>query len=129
MTYRRTKLTLLLCGVLSTAVLAAAVVRLNTRGNITRANYDKIRTGVTLAEVEAILGAPSDDLPPLSYQDIQADESALWTYPPPHELRYWKNETHMITVIVDSQGRVAGKSYSRNPDIGAVRRIIDSLGL
>ena len=68
-------------------------------------------------------------IPVLTYQDIHADESALWTYPPPHELRFWKDSTHMIIVILDSHGRVAGKSYSRDPDASIVRRIMDWLGL
>jgi hypothetical protein len=132
MTYKRTKSRLFLYGLLATVVLVALIatlVRLKPQSSISRANYDKIQPGMAITEVEAIVGAPSDDLPPLSYQDIHADESALRTYPPPHELRFWKDNTHMITVILDSQGRVAGKSYSRRPDISVVRRIIDWLGL
>jgi hypothetical protein len=84
---------------------------------------------MAITEVEGVLGASSDDLPPLSYQDIDADESELPTSPPPHELRFWKEDTHMITVTLDGQGKVAGKSYLRDPGTGIVRRVIDWLGL
>lgn len=133
MTHKGTKSQPILIGLLAIATvvaLAATIVwLLNVRGNATRAHYDKIRPGMAIAEVEAILGAPSDDLPPLSYQDIHAAESALQNHPPPHELRFWMNNTHMITVIIDRQGRVAGKSYSGDPDRSALRRLIDWLGL
>jgi hypothetical protein len=79
MTCRRTKLKLFVYGLIATVVLVAiiaAIVRLNPHGSISRANYNKIRPGMVMAEVEAFLGAPSDDLPPLSYEDIHADESA-----------------------------------------------------
>jgi hypothetical protein len=46
-------------------VLAMALFALTTAGcnrtkNLTRANYDKISTGMTLAEVEKVLGGPGE---------------------------------------------------------------------
>jgi hypothetical protein len=131
MTHFRRKSRLLLCGLLAAVIvvgITTVIVRLSLHGNITRNNYDKIRPGMAITEVETSLGAPCDDLPPLSYEEIDADEGALWTYPPPHELRFWKDNTHMISVFLDSQGRVAGKSYSRDPHTSVIRRVIDWMG-
>jgi hypothetical protein len=101
---------------------------LHTPEIVTKWNYDKIRPGMTLAEVVHILGVPSNDLPPLSYEDIYSDESQLWKYPPPHEIRFWDDGTFMITIVIDSNGYIAAKSFSRGRNLGLIRRILNYLG-
>ncbi|HEY1376862.1 MAG TPA: hypothetical protein VGF55_08705 [Gemmataceae bacterium] len=43
------------------ALLALAVAGCQKGKNLTRANYDKIASGLTLAEVEQLLGGPGED--------------------------------------------------------------------
>ena len=44
-----------------TFVIAAAVVGCNRNTKLTRANYDKIQPGMTVAQVEALLGPGEQD--------------------------------------------------------------------
>jgi len=97
---------------------------------VNRANYNRIQVGMTSHNVDSLLGLPMEDLPPLSYEDIRADEDvAMLVTTWPHSIRHWKTDTHMITVIFDAEGKVVGKSYSRDPEVGLFRRVIDWLGL
>jgi hypothetical protein len=58
---RRGKLRWVLAGVAVVALLAVAAVVLWPYPNrVTRQNFDRIRLGMSLAEVEAILGPPGD---------------------------------------------------------------------
>jgi len=102
--------------------------KLNAYGAITGTNYAKIRIGEKLSEVEKILGKSQEGLAPLNHQDLHADESGLMVSPP-WDLHFWMDGSYMITVMVDSRGRVATKSYSRSPDVGIFRRIVDWAGL
>jgi hypothetical protein len=46
--------------VLAVALLALAITGCNRAKQVTRTNYDKINTGMTLAEVQALLGGPGE---------------------------------------------------------------------
>src|SRR5437868_6250457 len=96
-------------------------------GSVSRANYNSIRTGMTLAEVEAVLGGPGDKLGPLGYEDIHVDEQrvVILESPQPLSIRTWESETHKITVLIDGNGRVIGKSYSRPPGASVLRKVMD----
>jgi len=103
---------------------------LTASDTVSRGNYNKIHVGMTEAQVEALLGVPGEELAPLTYEDVHADEQpGLLLRSFPHRLRHWRSGTHMITVVLDSEGRVVGKSYSRDSGVGLPRRIIDWLGL
>jgi hypothetical protein len=129
---------LLLLGTLVLALLAAsisAVAWLSGHGNITGVNYARIRIGMPLRDVIAILGAPSTDVPPLTYEDIHADESSLQKLGTPvypdffWDNAYWHDGSHLIFITTDGAGRVIAKSYSRAPTTGRLRRLVDWLGL
>jgi hypothetical protein len=47
-------------GAIALALLAFAVVGCNRAKQVTRTNYDKINTGMTLAEVQSLLGGPGE---------------------------------------------------------------------
>lgn len=85
---------------------------------------------MTVVEVEALLGKADQSLPPLSFNDLHADEDpALLAQSGPHVYRHWRDGDYMITVVFDWQQRVVSKSYSRNPDVSLFRRIVDWAGL
>ncbi len=46
--------------VAAVALLAVAIVGCNRTKSLTRTNFDKINTGMTLAEVEKLLGGPGE---------------------------------------------------------------------
>jgi hypothetical protein len=97
---------------------------------VSQGSYRKLKIGMPRSEVEAILGGPGDELGRLEYDDVQAEERLdLLRGSSAFELRYWKNDTHQITVIYDANGRVATKYYKRAPDVWIGRRFLDWLGL
>jgi hypothetical protein len=119
---------LYLLAAVTIALLMWAV--LPPHASVSRGNYNKIRVGMTEAEVEALLGGPGEDLAPLTYEDVHVDElPPLQLHSLPYRLHHWRSNTHMITVIFDREGRVAGKTYSRDPTVSFLRRFIDWLGL
>ncbi len=103
---------------------------------VTRANYDRIRIGMTDAEVEAILGPEKlcewGESDYMHAEYIHADYSGL---PRRFHCRTWSNERHRITVLIDDQevgpvgGRVVGKDYTRRPGANVIQLVIDRLGL
>ena len=113
--------------------VVATLVGLSTTRDpiINRANYNKIRLGMTESAVDELLRGTSVDLAPLNFEDVMFDESAdalLREYPPPHTSRSWKGDRYMISVIVDKHGRVAAKYYKRAPDASLIDRCADLLG-
>jgi len=58
---RRKRRLVLASGIAAVAVLAVAVCLLLPSSKINRRNYKKIHEGMTLAEVEAVLGPPRND--------------------------------------------------------------------
>ena len=77
---RRRKLLVVLAGL---AVVAAGVVVLWPRPDrITRENCDRIRPGMTRAEVEAILGPPDDYRTGRGESDFGDDNASRWVGDP-----------------------------------------------
>jgi hypothetical protein len=110
-------------------ILLLARSAATARGPANRGNYDKIKIGMTEVEVESLLGAPGEELAPLTYQDIRADEPReVLLQSASHALRHWVGDSHMITVIFDPQRKVVGKSYLHDQNVGPLRRIVDWLG-
>jgi hypothetical protein len=79
------------------------------RAGVTRANYERIREGMTRRQVEALLGGPADDLAERG-QDLPLllgpDEDALIG-------DLWAGEEATIIVAFGSDGRVARKQLVR----------------
>jgi hypothetical protein len=85
---RRRKLLVVLAGL---AVVAAGVVVLWPRPDrITRENCDRIRPGMTRAEVEAILGPPDDYRTGLGESDFGDDSASRWVGDPPGFPLSWR---------------------------------------
>jgi hypothetical protein len=121
--------------VLAVAALAIGmicwVLLVNTSsGPATRAHYNRIRAGMTEADIEVILGAPGDKLGPLGYDDIIVEENpdAIVRSPLPHTIRCWVSDSHKIDVIFDGEEKAIAKYYSRPPGAGSLQRTIDWLG-
>src|SRR5438477_8664921 len=97
---------------LAVVLLAAVLV---SPAPVNRRNYKAIQVGMTIGEVEEVLGQPDQSLAPLTFQDLDADERpTLLAQTTPHTLLHWRRKKYMITVVLDSQGKVVGKSYSRD---------------
>ena len=102
----------------------------NTRGPVTRAYYNQIQVGMTLAEVEAIMGSPGDNLPRLCGHDVARDESSQLLFAiVPENVRCWKSATHEISVYYDAERRVIGKYYTRYSEVSMLQRLLDWLGI
>ncbi len=76
---------------------------------VTRENYDKISNGMTLEQVEAVLGrgSPQGDG---SMVAAQAGVDLTGGAPPPSTVDYlWEGGKGSITVTFNKQGKVVGK--------------------
>jgi hypothetical protein len=106
------------------------IVWMRSRSPINRANYNRIRSGMTKAEVELILGRPVEGLLPFDMVDVHADESEIRIRPFSNkETHWWRNDIHTIVVYFDDEGRVMGKGYTRSRDASSFYQILDWLGL
>jgi hypothetical protein len=95
-------------------LLAGGVARLLwPRGSaITRANAAMIEKGMTLGEVEAILGGPArDESTGVLDPDLKMAPGNLW--------REWRSDEVIIHVLIDRNGRVSVST------VVAVRRVTD----
>jgi hypothetical protein len=106
---RRHKRKLLALGVL--ALLGAAAFVLWPRPNrVTRENYDRIRKGMSRAEVEAILGPPGDystvDSEGLGVSDVGFDHSGSQDV-----TVAWVSDGADVWVFLNPMGKVVGKQY------------------
>ena len=107
---------------------------------ISRANFDKLKVGMTLTEVEAILGGPARDeftghiaADVAQDNDVFADFVSQWSerdavdrfhdlFPsPPLNVRYWKSDETVVLVILSVESRVASAYQLR------VHRVRESL--
>jgi hypothetical protein len=99
------------------------------RSAITRANAEKIREGMTLAEVEAILGGPPrDDSTGLLTGDNNPDGtgSTIWIWPAPmpnSPALEWVSDHVAVRVHFDDAGRA--ESVSRIPLCRAEEGLLD----
>ena len=129
LTVRRGRFLVGMLALLGGAVLFYLCQR--SSGPVTRANYDRIRMAMTLADVETLLGCPGEELGPLGFEDLHADEQLplILQAPQPHRLRSWTSTRHKISVIFDGGQRVIGKSFSRSPGANSLHKLLDWLGL
>jgi hypothetical protein len=106
---RRRKLLLGLVGV-AVVVVAGVVVLWPSR--ITPENYERIRVGMSRAEVYAILGPPGD----YSTYDAPSYEFRCLGPPPPLPMEEWLGNRARIGVFFDGAGNVASaRCFLLNP--------------
>jgi hypothetical protein len=125
---RRARRPLLLTLAATLLVTLVAVWLLWPRTAITRENAEKIRPGMTLAEVEAILGGPARDEstgPPAS--DLS---EALEAYDRPGRLK-WQSDHVVMWLNLDAAGNVGQVSTVpvRRADESTLDRFRRWLGL
>ena len=105
-----------------------------THGRLRRwaANFERIRDGMTLQEVENLLGGP-----PGNYSRIPDKEAGLWTIDPDRPdlnrqffigREVWSGDELAVAVWFDDQGRVVRKESHQTLDRGFVQRLRDFLG-
>ena len=111
-----------------------AVLRSGDR--ITEGNYERIREGMTLAEVEALLGGPPGD-----YTRGQADPLFITTSGDPANnvwlrgtIHAWQGPQLTVEVVIAPAGGVLAKhcwptAYSRRPTLSFLIRLRRFLGL
>jgi hypothetical protein len=99
---------------------------------VTQANYERIREGMTLPEVENLLGGP-----PGNYSRIPDKEAGLWTIDPSRPdlnrqffigREVWIGNELAVAVWFDDRGRVARKEAYETLDRGLLQRLRDLLG-
>ena len=99
---------------------------------LTQANYQRIREGMTLPEVEGLLGGP-----PGNYSRIPDKEAGLWTIDPDRPdlnrqffigREVWVGNELAVAVWFDDHGRVARKESYETLDRGLLQRFRDLLG-
>jgi hypothetical protein len=83
-----------------------------SKSKITRENFDKINNGMTLAEVEAILGSGTSQSADGSLVAAQVGVDVSGGAPPPATVDYlWESGKKSITVTF-RQGKVVAKKNS-----------------
>jgi hypothetical protein len=142
---RRRKLLVALAG-LAVAVAAGAIVLWPREDRVTRANYDRIRDGMTRAEVEAILGPPG---PPGDFRtghgetrvvfedgstantrwipDDPAKPLPNWSRLPGQSLLWatWMSDSFAIGIGIDDSGNVVEKvGYPRRTTQGPLENLL-----
>jgi hypothetical protein len=81
---------------------------------ITRSNYERLKEGMTLAEVEAVLGVPEGNYsgnaytPILIHPRLEGPASSLWLANGRHAI--WFGEKVGIAVTLDEGGKVNRKA-------------------
>jgi hypothetical protein len=114
------------------AVLPILWYALSLRPGVTQANYQRIREGMTLQEVESLLGGP-----PGNYSRIPDKEAGLWTIDPSRPdldrqffigREVWIGNELAVAVWFDDQERVARKESYATLDRSLLERLRDRLG-
>jgi hypothetical protein len=101
-------------GLVACIVMAAGVAWLlwPRRPAITRANAAMIEKGMTIGDVEALLGGPArDESTGVLDPDLKIAPGNLW--------REWRSDEVIIHVLIDRNGRVSART------VLAVRRVTD----
>lgn len=107
-----TKIILPLVGFVSLLAIAAVFVFRPLPTTITRENAGKLRKGMTLAEVEGVLGPPRYEAAwTIESYPRSVATGPLFTREPPIEIRRWVSESVVITVrsnpaVVDPMAKV-----------------------
>ena len=89
--------------------------------------YYGIREGMTLSEVEAVIG-----LPPGDYRSSKQD--AIWALPADSlaleaDVRYWLWNNHEIWVAVGADGKTVGKMLRHSSGKNFIDRVLTFLGI
>jgi hypothetical protein len=115
------------------AVLAGASVFVlwPQPSQVTRENYDRIRVGMSRAEVEAILGPPGDYRTGDTEPDRDAADGQEIHVGPDDPTLYdvqvdWRGDRARVSVVLSPAGRVAIKCYtaSRPVDHGSLENLL-----
>ncbi len=94
---------------------------------ITRAEFENIRPGMTVEEVEKILGKPTEndaEAPIIMFEGVPMSFASPDLFPP-EKLRQWIGKDHAILAELDDQGRVSDMYFghtNRPPDFLAKLR-------
>jgi hypothetical protein len=97
---------------LALVALALAFTDWALRSRVTEANARRIRAGLTLAEVEALLGGPARQM-----SEFREDRSTL-------RVGVWEGPTCIVWVTFGPTNRVAGRSWRRRDEPSG---LLDSL--
>ncbi|HYT90030.1 MAG TPA: hypothetical protein VEL76_15090 [Gemmataceae bacterium] len=118
---------------LTVVVLALGVTeRLLWQPGVTEANVRRLRAGMTLQEVENLLGGPSGN-----YSRIPDEEAGLWTIDPNRPdlnrqffigREVWIGDAVAVAVWFDAQGRVVRKESYQTLNRGPLQGLRDLLG-
>jgi hypothetical protein len=101
------------------SIICLAITGCNRNKSLTRANYEKITTGMTLAEVEKLLGGPGDPGGDLGLAEgstgagaagIGGDLSTMSQPRSKDKVYKWGNDTRWIKVTFQD-GKVAGGTF------------------
>jgi hypothetical protein len=127
------RLWILLMGVgAGLALLPILGYAVSLRPRVTQANYERIGEGMTLPEVENLLGGPAGN-----YSRIADKEAGLWTIDPSRPdlnrqffsgREVWIGHEVAVAVWFDDQGRVVRKESYETLDRGLLQRFRDLLG-
>jgi hypothetical protein len=104
--------------------LAGAVLALAwpLPSRVTRANFDRIKEGMSRADVEALLGPPGDyTTAPTSFDRMEG----VWR--PGSKEAKWEGDECMVVVDFDASGHAVGKLFSPGAatlDYGPVDRLL-----
>jgi hypothetical protein len=119
---RRRKLLVALAGL--AAVVAAGVVVLwppkDPASRITQENFERIKPGMTMAEVTAMLGPPGDYKTPLfpsrvSYRDGPTFGSMMTPADGPKRVEIWDSDMAFVSIEVDSSDTVRWGAFAPQP--------------
>jgi hypothetical protein len=96
-------------------VTLGVLALLPARPGVTRENFDRIEIGMTRAEVEAILGPPTDFF-------------TGWPFPEPNEPIWENDRADEGQIQFDEDSRVKAKDWHEMPDDrGVFERLMDLL--
>src|SRR5437870_3671391 len=85
---------------------------LQPKPRIDRAAADQIKPGMTLREVEEIIGVPPGDYGVGKGETQPTWESLQWPFKrPPHTTQEWLGQENAISVWIDDDGKVTGHSF------------------
>jgi len=99
------KSALVLAFLVGGAILLAVSALKRPPGGITRENHDKIKTWMTLQDVQAIVGVPEGD-----YRST--DRVVYYSWYRDKGGHFWTTDKGQIVIWVDANGRVENKAFS-----------------